>query len=147
MDQEDGLIWVYGLGDDSVIAFTDFGIETLIGLIEIYKADPDPPQTLKVTTLRPTPHAYSDRCRPPFFHFSLSCACKQSFTVLAPAPRCSMASLFFTGDSQDQSVGEATRSIARCQGSDVLLLALPSKYVRSVQRIASHFISFCLRRG
>ena len=40
MDQEDGLIWVYGLGDDGVMAFTDFGIETLTGLIEIYKADP-----------------------------------------------------------------------------------------------------------
>jgi hypothetical protein len=41
MDQEDGLIWVYGPGDESVMAFTDFGIETLTGLIEIYKADPD----------------------------------------------------------------------------------------------------------
>src|SRR5690242_8886945 len=41
MDQEDGLIWVYGSGDDGVMAFTDFGIETLTGLIEIYKADPD----------------------------------------------------------------------------------------------------------
>ena len=41
MDQEDGLIWVYGPNDDGVMAFTDFGIETLTGLIEIYKADPD----------------------------------------------------------------------------------------------------------
>ena len=41
MDQEDGLIWVYGPGDDGVMAFTDFGIETLTGLLEIYKADPD----------------------------------------------------------------------------------------------------------
>ena len=44
MDQEDGLIWVYGPGDageNGVMAFTDFGIETLTGLIEIYKADPD----------------------------------------------------------------------------------------------------------
>ena len=41
MDQEDGLIWVYGPGDESVIAFTDFGIETLTGLVAIYKADPD----------------------------------------------------------------------------------------------------------
>jgi hypothetical protein len=40
MDQEDGLIWVYGPGDAGVMAFTDFGIETLSGLIEIYKADP-----------------------------------------------------------------------------------------------------------
>ena len=41
MDQEDGLIWVYGLGDDGVMAFTDFGIETLRELVEIYKADPE----------------------------------------------------------------------------------------------------------
>jgi hypothetical protein len=40
MDPEDGLIWVYGAGDESVMAFTDFGIETLTGLIQIYKADP-----------------------------------------------------------------------------------------------------------
>ena len=41
MDQEDGLIWVYGPGDESAMAFTDFGLETLTGLVEIYKADPD----------------------------------------------------------------------------------------------------------
>ena len=41
MDQEDGLIWVYGPGDEGVMAFTDFGIETLQGLIEIHKANPD----------------------------------------------------------------------------------------------------------
>ena len=43
MDQEDGLIWVYGPGDageNGVMAFTDFGVETLTGLIEIHKADP-----------------------------------------------------------------------------------------------------------
>ena len=41
MDQEDGLIWVYGPGEDGVMAFTDFGIETLRELVEIYKADPE----------------------------------------------------------------------------------------------------------
>ena len=40
MDVEDGLIWVYGVGDDGVMAFTDFGIENLIELIKIYKDDP-----------------------------------------------------------------------------------------------------------
>lgn len=40
MDIEDGLIWVYGVGDDGVMAFTDFGIENLIDLIKIYKEDP-----------------------------------------------------------------------------------------------------------
>ncbi len=37
MDTEDGVIWVYGVGDDGVLAFTDFGIETLLELIEIHK--------------------------------------------------------------------------------------------------------------
>ena len=40
MDTEDGVIWVYGPGDQQVIAFTDFGIETLIKLIKIYRDDP-----------------------------------------------------------------------------------------------------------
>jgi hypothetical protein len=40
MDIEDGVIWVYGVGDHGVMAFTDFGIENLIDLIKIYKDDP-----------------------------------------------------------------------------------------------------------
>jgi hypothetical protein len=40
MDVEDGVIWVYGVGDDGVLAFTDFGIENLINLIKIHKDDP-----------------------------------------------------------------------------------------------------------
>ena len=40
MDVEDGVIWVYGVGDDGVMAFTDFGIENLIELIKIHKDDP-----------------------------------------------------------------------------------------------------------
>ena len=40
MDVEDGVIWVYGVGDDAVMAFTDFGIETLVELIKIHKANP-----------------------------------------------------------------------------------------------------------
>jgi hypothetical protein len=40
MDVEDGVIWVYGVGDDGLMAFTDFGIENLIELIKIYKDDP-----------------------------------------------------------------------------------------------------------
>jgi len=36
---EDGVIWVYGVGDDGVMAFTDFGIENLIDLIKLYKDD------------------------------------------------------------------------------------------------------------
>jgi hypothetical protein len=37
MDTEDGVIWVYGLGDEGVMAFTDFGIENLVELIKIHK--------------------------------------------------------------------------------------------------------------
>jgi hypothetical protein len=29
--------WVDGVGDDGVLAFTDFGIETLVELIEVHK--------------------------------------------------------------------------------------------------------------
>jgi hypothetical protein len=39
MEPEDGLIWVYGIGDDGVMAFTDFGIENLIELINMHKDD------------------------------------------------------------------------------------------------------------
>ena len=35
MEIEDGVIGVYGLGDDSVIAFTPLGIENLRELIEM----------------------------------------------------------------------------------------------------------------
>lgn len=34
---EDGLIWVYGVGEDGVQAFTDFGIENLIELVRFYE--------------------------------------------------------------------------------------------------------------
>ncbi len=40
MDAEDGVIWVYGDAEESVMAFTDFGIETLTDLIKIHKDDP-----------------------------------------------------------------------------------------------------------
>jgi hypothetical protein len=40
MEIEDGVIWVYGVGEDGVQAFTDFGIESLIELIKIYKESP-----------------------------------------------------------------------------------------------------------
>jgi hypothetical protein len=40
MEIEDGVIWVYGVGEDGVMAFTDFGIENLIDLIKIHKDNP-----------------------------------------------------------------------------------------------------------
>jgi hypothetical protein len=40
MDTEDGCIWVYGIGEDGIMAFTDFGIEGLSELVQMHKADP-----------------------------------------------------------------------------------------------------------
>jgi hypothetical protein len=42
MDVEDGVIWIRGLGEDVVMAFTDFGIETLTELTKIHKDNPMP---------------------------------------------------------------------------------------------------------
>ena len=40
MEPEDGVIWVYGVGEEGVMAFTDFGIESLVELIKMHKDDP-----------------------------------------------------------------------------------------------------------
>jgi hypothetical protein len=40
MEIEDGVIWVYGVGEDGVLAFTDFGIENLTELVRMYKENP-----------------------------------------------------------------------------------------------------------
>jgi hypothetical protein len=37
MEPEDGLIWVQSLDDESVMAFTDFGVESLVELIKIHR--------------------------------------------------------------------------------------------------------------
>ena len=37
MEPEDGLIWVLGFGDDSVMAFTDDGVDSLVELIKIHR--------------------------------------------------------------------------------------------------------------
>ena len=40
MDTEDGQLWVVGVSEDGVVAFTDDGIENLKNLIAIHKDDP-----------------------------------------------------------------------------------------------------------
>ena len=40
METEDGVIWVLSLDDDSVIAFTDFGVDSLLELIKIHREMP-----------------------------------------------------------------------------------------------------------
>jgi hypothetical protein len=37
MEPEDGVIWVHGLEDDSVMAFTDFGVDSLVELVKIHR--------------------------------------------------------------------------------------------------------------
>lgn len=37
LDTEDGVIWVYGPGDEQIIALTDYGIETLVELINEHR--------------------------------------------------------------------------------------------------------------
>jgi hypothetical protein len=37
MDLEDGVIWVYAIGEDGALAFTDFGMEVLIEPVRSYK--------------------------------------------------------------------------------------------------------------
>lgn len=41
MEIEDRVIWVYGVEEDGVQAFTDFGVENLIELVRFYKENPD----------------------------------------------------------------------------------------------------------
>ena len=40
MEIEDGVIWVYGFGDDGILAFTDFGVQTLRELVRMRKDCP-----------------------------------------------------------------------------------------------------------
>ena len=40
MEPEDGLIWVLSFGDESVMAFTDDGVDSLVELIKIHREMP-----------------------------------------------------------------------------------------------------------
>ena len=69
MEIEDGVIWVYGVGEDGVLAFTDFGIESLIELIKMYKDDPTAAQASRsaiMTSMRPKLDAYEGSWSRPF---------------------------------------------------------------------------------
>ena len=63
MEPEDGLIWVLSLGDESVMAFTDDGVDSLVELIKIHQetsrarsADLGPERQ----PLRPMPDGYTE---------------------------------------------------------------------------------------
>ena len=64
MDVKDGVIWAYGLGDDHVMAFTDFGVETLVSLTKAPLREPPRSET-QPRPLRPTPDAYAGICVTP----------------------------------------------------------------------------------
>lgn len=42
MDREDGVIWVHGLNEDGIKAFTDDGVDELRNLLEIHREDCHP---------------------------------------------------------------------------------------------------------
>jgi hypothetical protein len=47
MDPEDGCLWVYGVGEDGVVAFTKFGIECLQEIISDLRATGRAPPRIK----------------------------------------------------------------------------------------------------
>jgi hypothetical protein len=40
MEPEDGIIWVYGIGEDAIMAFTEDGVEELKNLLEMRRENP-----------------------------------------------------------------------------------------------------------
>jgi len=63
MEIEDGTIWVYGVGEDGVMA-TDFGIKNLIELIRFYKEKTNCSgvEISNALRLRSTPDGYRKIC-------------------------------------------------------------------------------------
>lgn len=41
LDTEDGVIWVYGVGEHAIMAFTDDGVEEIKNLLEMQRHDHD----------------------------------------------------------------------------------------------------------
>lgn len=41
MDPEDGRLTIFGIGEETITAFTDRGVDNLIELVGIYKTNPD----------------------------------------------------------------------------------------------------------
>lgn len=73
MEIEDGAIWVYGVGEHGVQAFTDFGIENLIELVRMYKESPELRSAGRQNnrmSLRATPDAYTQPGRESGMFFS-----------------------------------------------------------------------------
>src|SRR5271155_5278516 len=60
MEPEDGLIWVLSLGDESVMAFTDDGVDSLVELIKIHR-ETKPREECCSRPRAPAPAAYAER--------------------------------------------------------------------------------------
>ncbi len=60
MEPEDGLIWVLSLSNESVMAFTDDGVDSLVELIKIHRQMP-PRQGRWSQPQAPPPAAYAGR--------------------------------------------------------------------------------------
>jgi hypothetical protein len=41
LEPEDGVIWVYGIGENAIMAFTNEGVDELKNLLEMHRQDPD----------------------------------------------------------------------------------------------------------
>ena len=41
LEPEDGVIWVYGIGEGAIMAFTDDGVDELKNLLEMHRQYPD----------------------------------------------------------------------------------------------------------
>ena len=41
LEPEDGVIWVYGIGEDAIMAFTNEGVEELKNLLEMHRENPN----------------------------------------------------------------------------------------------------------
>ena len=41
LEPEDGVIWVYGIGEDAIMAFTNEGVDELKNLLEMHRQDPN----------------------------------------------------------------------------------------------------------
>ena len=67
MDPEDGCLTVLGPGEETITAFTRFGVDNLAELVKIYKSRPRSTSSLhanRVTSARSSPDADTSSTRP-----------------------------------------------------------------------------------
>ncbi len=83
MEPEDGIIWVYGISEDAIMAFIDEGIEELKNLLEI------PTYSRNHRRLRPTADGYNSSS---YAAFDMGCSnCRNSVSEDGHRPEFSKA--------------------------------------------------------